>query len=188
MKKADDYQQLALENQRLREENEHLKAEMIRLVGRNLNLVDRLENDEEMRRRTDVARELLEGNIQRQRNADLQDDGQLMALVDLRLEENRAHLKPDFDSRQLAELLGVSLERLNRLFRNRSIYRTPEGYIDNLRTLNALRLLRTKPNYSIASIAEDSGFNHVRTMQRRIMDVVGMTPADYRALFIRDLQ
>ena len=40
---------------------------------------------------------------------------------------------------------------------------------------------------SIASIAEDSGFNHVRTMQRRIMDVVGMTPADYRALFTRDL-
>ena len=27
----------------------------------------------------------------------------------------------------------------------------------------------------------------LRTMQRRIMDVVGMTPADYRALFIRDL-
>jgi hypothetical protein len=62
--KAEDYHQLELENQRLREENEHLKAEMIRLVGRNLNLVDRLENDEEMRRRTDVARELLEGNIQ----------------------------------------------------------------------------------------------------------------------------
>ena len=56
----------------------------------------------------DKIRELLEGNIQRQRNADLQDDGQLMALV-------------------------------------------------------------------------------VRTMQRRIMDVVGMTPADYRALFTRDL-
>ena len=62
--KAEDYHQLELENQRLREENEHLKAEMIRLVGRNLNLVDRLENDEEMRRRTDVARELLEGNTQ----------------------------------------------------------------------------------------------------------------------------
>ena len=47
---------------------------------------------------------------------------------------------------------------------------------------------RATSNYSIASIAEDSGFNHVRTMQRRMMDVVGMTPADYRALFIRDLQ
>ena len=79
----------------------------------------------------------------------------------------------------------MSQERLTKLFRNKSIYRTPEAYIENLRVLNALRLLRTKPNYNIASIAEDSGFNHVRTMQRRIMDVVGMTPAEYRALFTR---
>lgn len=182
-----EVKQLKAENERLRQEVSELKDEMIRLVRRNLDLTERMEEDVEQRRRAEVARELLEGNIERQRNADLQDDGQLMALIDLRLEENRAHLNPDFDSRQLAELLDVSHERLNRLFRNKSIYRTPEGYIDNLRTLNALRLLRTKPNYSIASIAEDSGFNHVRTMQRRILDVVGMTPADYRALFTRDL-
>ena len=37
------------------------------------------------------------------------------------------------------------------------------------------------------AIAEASGFNHVRTLQRRIMDVTGMTPADYRALFTRDM-
>ena len=182
-----EIKQLQAENERLRQEVSNLKDEMIRLVRRNLDLTERMEEDVEQRRRVEVARELLEGNIERQRNADLQDDGQLMALIDIRLEENRAHLNPDFDSRHLAELLGVSHERLNRLFRNKSIYRTPEGYIDNLRTLNALRLLRTKPNYSIASIAEDSGFNHVRTMQRRILDVVEMTPADYRALFTRDL-
>jgi hypothetical protein len=34
---------------------------------------------------------------------------------------------------------------------------------------------------------EASGFNHVRTLQRRIMDVTGMSPADYRALFTRDM-
>jgi AraC-like DNA-binding protein len=50
-----------------------------------------------------------------------------------------------------------------------------------------MRLLRTQPNYSIAAISEASGFNHVRTLQRRIMDVTGMTPADYRALFTRDM-
>ena len=108
--------------------------------------------------------------------------------LDLRLEEKRYHLNPDFDSRQMAELLCISQERLARLFRNKSIYRTPEAYIDNLRTMNAMRLLRTQPNYSIAAIAEASGFNHVRTLQRRIMDVTGMTPADYRALFTRDFE
>jgi transcriptional regulator GlxA family with amidase domain len=96
-------------------------------------------------------------------------------------------LRADFDTKQLAELLGVSQERLIKLFRNKSIYRTPEAYIDNLRTINAMRMPRTQHNYSIAAIAEASGFNHVRTLQRRLMDVTGMTPADYRALFTRDM-
>ena len=182
-----EIKQILADNERLRADNERLQSEMIRLVGRNLELTERLEADMELQRRTEVAKQLMEENIERQRNADLQDDGQLMALIDLRLEEKRSHLNPDFDARQLAELLGVSMERLMRLFRNKSIYRTPEAYIDNLRTLNAMRLLRTLPNYSIAAIAEESGFNHVRTMQRRIMDVTGMSPADYRALFTRDM-
>ena len=181
----DEVKRLEAEVVRLQEEIFSLKGEMNRLVRRNLDLTERLEENLELKRRVEVAREIFEGNIERQRNADLKDDGQLMALIEMRLEENRSHLNPDFDSKQLADLLGVSQERLMRLFRNKSIYRTPEAYIDNLRTLNALRLLRTKPNYNIASIAEDSGFNHVRTMQRKIMDVVGMTPAEYRALFTR---
>lgn len=39
----------------------------------------------------------------------------------------------------------------------------------------------------MASIAEDAGFKHLRTMQRRLMEVIGMTPAEYRALYTRDL-
>ena len=177
-----EIKQMQAEIERLRAENERLHSEMIRLVSRNLDLSERLEADVELRRRTQVARMLMEENMERLRNADLQDDSQLMAILDLRLEEKRYH-----DSRQLAELLGISQERLARLFRNKSIYRTPEAYIDNLRTMNAMRLLRTQPNYSIAAIAEASGFNHVRTLQRRLMDVTGMTPADYRALFTRDM-
>ena len=182
-----EIKQMQAEIERLRADNARLQSELIRLVNRNLDLSERLEEDVETRRRAEVARVLMQENIKRQRNADLQDDSQLLALIDLRLEEKRAHLNPDFDSRQLAELLGISQERLARLFRNKSIYRTPEAYIDNLRTMNAMRMLRTQHNYSIAAIAEASGFNHVRTLQRRIMDVAGMTPADYRALFTRDL-
>ena len=182
-----EIKEMQAEMERLRADNARLQSEMIRLVSRNLHLSEQLEVDVELHRRFEVARTLMKENIERQRNADLQDDGQLLALIDLRLEEKRSHLNPDFDTKQLAELIGVSQERLNRLFRNKSIYRTPEAYIDNLRTINAMRLLRTQPNYSIAAISEASGFNHVRTLQRRIMDVTGMTPADYRALFTRDM-
>ena len=183
----DALKKLQAENEALRQEVSRLKDERIRLVGRNLDLADRLEANFELRLRSDVARELLNGNIERQRNADLQDDAQLMALIELRVEEDRPHLNPDFDSTELAHLLGVSRERLLRLFRHQTIYRTPEAYLDNLRMLTALRLLREKPQWSIAAVAEESGIGNVRTLQRRMQEVIGMTPVEYRLMLTRDL-
>jgi len=182
-----DNERLTNENKELRKEIDQLRDEMIRLVSRNLDLSERLEEDVEMRRRTEVARELLEGNIQRQRNADLQDDIQLMAIIEMRVEKDRPHLSPDFNSDDLAEMLGVSRERLMRLFRKQTIHRTPDAYIDNLRVLAALRLLREKPMYNIATVAEEAGFSNVRTLQRRIQDAIGMTPIDYRLMLTRDM-
>ncbi len=172
----------------LRKEVEKLKDELVRMVSRNLDLTERLEWDVELRRRTQVAREIMEGHVERQRNADMKDDGQLMALIEMRLEKERQHLHPDFDTKQLAEMLGVSQARLAQLFRHQTIYRTPEAYIDNLRTLNALRLLRDEPNYTIAAIAEESGFTNIRMLQRRIQDAIGMSPVDYRLMLTRDLK
>ena len=185
--------QLLAENKRLTAENdslkrkiEELKDQFIRLMNHNLDLRERLEEDVELRRRAEVARELMNGNIQRQRNADLQDDAQLMAIIELKLEENHAHLDPDFDAAALAEMLGVSRVRLDSLFRHQSMYHTPEAYLNNLRTLNAMRLLKEKPEYSIAAIAEESGLRTIRTLQRRMQDVIGMTPVEFRLLFTRD--
>jgi transcriptional regulator GlxA family with amidase domain len=183
----DEIKKLQEENAFLRDEVERLKDELVRLVSRNLDLSERLEYDVELRRRTEVAREIMEGNIERQRNADLRDDGQLMALIEIRVEKDRPHLKPDFDAAALAEMLGVSMKRLVQLFRHQSIHRTPEAYIDNLRTLAALRLLREKPNYTIAVIAEEAGFSNVRTLQRRIQEAIGMSPVDYRLMLTRDI-
>jgi transcriptional regulator GlxA family with amidase domain len=183
----EEIKQLQDENAQLREEVDRLKDELVRLVSRNLDLSERLEYDVELRRRTEVAREIMEGNIERQRNADLRDDGQLMALIEMRVETERPHLRPDFDAADLAEMLGVSQARLNQLFRHQTIHRTPDAYIDNLRTLAALRLLREKPNYTIAVVAEEAGFSNVRTLQRRIQEAIGMSPVDYRLMLTRDL-
>ena len=181
-----ELQQLQAENAALREEIDQLKDEMMRLISRNLDLSERLEDDVDLRRRVEVARELLEGNIERQRNADLQDDGQLMALIEMRVESDMLHQDPDFDTAALARLLGVSQERLNRLFHRQTIYRTPEAYIDNIRLLSAMRMLREQPNYTIAVIAEEAGFGNVRTLQRRFQEAIGMTPVEYRLMMTRD--
>ena len=181
-----ELEQLRAENAALREEVSQLKDEMIRLVSRNLDLTERFEDDVDLRRRVQVAREIFDGNIERQRNADLQDDGQLLALIEMRVEQDMLHQDPGFDAPALARLLGVSQERLSRLFHKQTIYRTPEAYIDNIRLLSAMRLLREEPNYTIAVIAEEAGFGNVRTMQRRFQDAVGMTPVEYRLMMTRD--
>ena len=183
----DDIKRLREENEFLRGEVERLKDAMVRLVSRNLDLTERLEYDVELKRRTEVAREIMNGYVERQRNADLQDDGQLMALIELKVEKDRPHLQPEFSAKDLADLLGVSMERLNRLFRKQTIHRTPDAYIDNLRVLSALRLLREQPNYTIAVVAEEAGFANVRTLQRRIQDAIGMSPVDYRLMLTKDL-
>ena len=61
------------------------------------------------------------------------------------------------------------------------------AYISQLRMEKAMRLLRDKPQYSIAAVAEESGLKNIRTLQRRIQEVVGMTPVEYRLLFNRDV-
>lgn len=189
---ADDVKQLKAEIERLKAENQELKQQLdythgqfVRLMSHNLDLAERLEDDMEMRRRVDVAIEMMNGNVERMQNADLRDDAQLMAIIELKVEKEELHLDPDFDAEALAKLVGVSVSRLNALFRHQTLHRTPEAFLDNLRLLTAMRLLRDKPNYNIASIAEDAGFS-IRTMQRRMVEVIGMSPAEYRALYARD--
>ena len=189
---ADDVKHLKAEIERLKAENQELKQQLdythgqfVRLMSHNLDLAERLEDDMEMRRRVDVAIEMMNGNVERMQNADLRDDAQLMAIIELKVEKEELHLDPDFDAEALAKLVGVSVSRLNTLFRHQTLHRTPEAFLDNLRLLTAMRLLRDKPNYNIASIAEDAGFS-IRTMQRRMVEVIGMSPAEYRALYTRD--
>ncbi len=58
-----EIKQLQADNEALRQEVDQLKNELIRLVERNLELSQRLEEDVELRRRTEVAREILAKNI-----------------------------------------------------------------------------------------------------------------------------
>jgi transcriptional regulator GlxA family with amidase domain len=104
----------------------------------------------------------------------------------LKVEHEHLHLDPDFNGEALARIIGVSHDRLIRLFRNKTIHRSPEAYISNLRVLTAMRLLREKPQYSIAAIANDAGFSNVRALQRHLQDALGMTPVEYRQMLTRD--
>ena len=116
---ADDVKQLKAEIERLKAENQELKQQLdythgqfVRLMSHNLDLAERLEDDMEMRRRVDVAIEMMNGNVERMQNADLRDDAQLMAIIELRLETEKSYENPDFGVKELADMIGTSQTRI----------------------------------------------------------------------------
>ena len=55
-----------------------------------------------------------------------------------------------------------------------------DKYLDFLRLMRALRMLKENPQYSIEAIAADAGYNTVRTLNRKIQEAIGITPRQYR--------
>ena len=114
--------------------------------------------------------------------ADMVDDAELLAMLENRLEQDPNLVTSEFGTKELAELMGVSQARLIRLFRNSTIFKSPEEYLENLRLVRALQLLRDHPEYGIAAISAEAGYNSVRTLQRRMSEVIGMTPVEFRMM------
>ena len=50
---------------------EFLRSEMVRLIGHNMDITEKLEDYTGLRLRARIAKELLDGNIERQRNAEV---------------------------------------------------------------------------------------------------------------------
>ena len=153
----------------------------IDLMNRNMQLSQQLDAYYDVRRRVQMLKELVIRHKELLQQTDLRDDDELMAIIETRLEQEPATVNGEFNAAQLAQMLGVSQSRLARLFRN-TTYKSADDYLDYLRLLRAMQMLREHPEYGIAAISEDAGFNSVRTFQRKCNEAVGMSPVEFRML------
>ncbi len=179
---AKKIEELEAEIARLQEENERLDMENVRLLGRNLLMSEQLNSWYELKQRVNWLKAEMQRGRRLTMQADQVDDGELLAMLENRLESEPHLLTSDFGMKELAELLGVSQARLIRLFRNSTIFKSPDEYLENLRLVKALQLLRDHPEYGIAAISAEAGYNSVRTLQRRMSEVIGMTPVEFRMM------
>ena len=161
---------------------EQLKTENEKLLGRNMQLSEQLCMWYELRQHVNWLKEEMERGHRLSLQADMVDDAELLAMLEVRLEQEPKLVTPEFGTKELAELLAVSQARLMRLFRNSTIFKSPEEYLENFRLVRALQLLREHPQYGIAAVSVEAGYNSVRTLQRRMTDVLGMTPVEFRLL------
>ena len=178
-KKIED---LEKEIARLEAENERLDMENVSLLGRNLLMSEQLNSWYELKQRVNWLKAEMQRGRRLQLQADQVDDAELLAMLENRLEQEPKLVTADFGTAEMAELMGVSQARLMRLFRNSTIFKSPDEYLENLRLMRALQLLRDHPEYGIAAVSADAGYNSVRTLQRRKSDVIGLTPEAFRMM------
>ena len=179
---AKKVEELEKEIARLEHENERLDIENVRLMGRNLLMSEQLNSWYELKQRVNWLKAEMQRGQRLMAKADMVDDAELLAMLENRLEQEPDLVTAEFGMKELAELIGVSQARLIRLFRNSTIFRSPDEYLENIRLMRALQLLRDHPEYGIAAISAEAGYNSVRTLQRRMSEVIGMTPVEFRMM------
>ena len=177
-----EIEDLKKEIARLEAENERLDMENVSLLGRNLLMSEQLNSWYELKQRVNWLKAEMQRGRRLQMQADQVDDAELLAMLENRLEQEPQLVTGEFGTPELAELMGVSQARLMRLFRNSTIFKSPDEYLENMRLMRALKLLRDHPQYGIAAVSAEAGYNSVRTLQRRMSEIIGMTPVEFRMM------
>ena len=175
------------EMERLREEvdrltkmNVSLAAASERLMTINNEIYKRLDSYYNVRMRVDWLKDLVRRHREMIANADLRDDDELLAVIEARIEGEEIPLPPDFGVKDVAELVGITQGRVTELYKKKTIYHSLDKYLDFLRLMRALRLLRDHPGYSIEAIAHEAGFGGTTTSRTIFRSRFGMSPKQYR--------
>ena len=165
--------QLEDDNKRLIDGNEQL-------IARNMMLAEKMDIYYNVRMHVEWLKDLVRRHREMMAQADLRSDEELLAVIETRIESDEIPLPPEFGIKEVAELVGTTQTRIADLYKSKTIYQSVYKYLDFLRLMRALRILKEKPGYSIDAIAQDSGFNSVRTLQRKIQEAIGLSPGQYR--------
>jgi AraC-like DNA-binding protein len=189
MEEQKEVELLRNEVTRLREEvdrlmkmNTSLATASERLMKINNELYSRMDSYYNVRMRVNWLKDLLRRHREMMANADLRDDDELLAVIEARIEGDDIPIPPDFGAKDVAELVGITQQRVTELYKKKTIYHSLDKYLDFLRLMRALRLLREHPGYSIDAIAHEAGYASVRTLNRKIQDALGVTPGEFRVM------
>jgi AraC-like DNA-binding protein len=160
------------------EQNKQQGREIEALQKQQEELAEKLKHaipDKEMQLRQQIQehREHIE------RIADMTDD-ELLAWVDLQMEEKKLYTDTDLSLKTMAKALGLTQKRLGALFKDHAKYGSLGEYINEKRFLYACQLLREQPNWTIEAVGAEAGFGGRRTFQTEVKRRLGITPLQYR--------
>lgn len=126
-----------------------------------------------LRRQTRQHRELI------RQTAEITDE-ELLEWIDGQMKQTRLYTDTSLTLKTMAQALGLTQKRLSSLFKNHPTYKNLSEYINEKRLLEACRLLREEPNWTIEAVGTAAGFGGRRTFQTEVKRRLGITPVQYR--------
>jgi AraC-like DNA-binding protein len=108
----------------------------------------------------------------------------LFLQLDERIKRDKPYLDFMFGRDELAVFANLDKNKLTEVIKAGTKV-TPSKYLNQLRIVCSIELLKTKPGYSIEAIAKDSGFGTRTTFYRVFTDTFGITPKQFREKIIQ---
>ena len=101
---------------------------------------------------------------------------------DTAVNQGRLYAKPEVTRDVLVELMGVDSNTFSRIIREQSGCQNLNDYLNRKRIDYACQLMRQHPNWTVETIAQDCGFQTVRTFNRVFKTAMDMTPMQYLSM------
>ena len=98
---------------------------------------------------------------------------------DTAVNQGRLYAKPEVTRDVLVELMGTDSTTFSRIIREQSGCQNLNDYLNRKRIALACQLMQQHPNWTVETIAQDCGFQTVRTFNRVFKSAMNMTPTQY---------
>ena len=108
------------------------------------------------------------------------DSWQLFFKLEDAMEKRKLYLNKGITRADILELLGISKNRLGRMFQDIGGDISLPSYINGKRLNHALGVIAEHPEYTVNEIADASGFSNTRNFHLLFKKRFGITPLQYR--------
>lgn len=100
------------------------------------------------------------------------------------IKDKKLYLDPQFDRQAASDYFQITARDVGAAFAQGSEYANITDFINRLRLDHARELMTTRPDMSIDEVATASGFSVRRTFSRLFKEKFGLTPTEYRAVYL----
>ena len=108
------------------------------------------------------------------------DSWQLFLKLEDAMDKDKLYLDKTLTRADILELLGISKNRLGKMFQDIDENLSLPSYINGKRLNHALEIISEHPDYTVNEIADASGFSNTRNFHLLFKKRFGITPLQYR--------